>query len=77
MINVMTEQADTRNWQTLPHSIYYARVPLPAGTSTVTVQTTDYLGRTQDHQFTYEVKPGQTHFHTFTSLESQVPPGGF
>ena len=26
--NALTEKADTRNWQTLPHSIYYQRVPL-------------------------------------------------
>ncbi len=76
MINVITEAADTRNWQTLPHSIYYARVPVPAGQSTVKFQTTDYLGRTQEHTFTYDLKPGQTHVHTFTSLESQVPRGG-
>jgi len=31
-----TEQADTRNWQTIPHSIYYARVRLPAGAHRVT-----------------------------------------
>jgi hypothetical protein len=30
-INFLTEKADTRNWQTLPHSIYYARIRLPEG----------------------------------------------
>lgn len=30
-INFFTEKADTRNWQTLPHSIYYARIRLPEG----------------------------------------------
>ena len=77
MINLMTESADTRNWQTLPHSIYYARIPLRAGTNTVTLKTTDFEGRTQDHVFTYEVKPGETHFHTFTSLEALQPRTGF
>lgn len=28
--NALTEKADTRNWQTLPYAISYARVPLPA-----------------------------------------------
>ena len=27
MVNALTEKADTRNWQTLPHSIYYSRIP--------------------------------------------------
>lgn len=29
--NAITEKADTRNWQTLPHSIYYGRAPLNDG----------------------------------------------
>jgi len=31
IINAMTEKCDTRNWQTLPHSIYYTRINLPIG----------------------------------------------
>jgi hypothetical protein len=30
-INFFTEKADTRNWQTIPHSICYARIGLPEG----------------------------------------------
>ena len=37
-INFVTEKADTRNWQTLPHSIYYTRLRLPAGTHQVTFE---------------------------------------
>ncbi len=73
MMNVLTEAADTRNWQTLPHSISYARLHLPAGQSTVTLDLTDHDGRIQSQTFTYDLKPGQTHFHTFTSLESLQP----
>ena len=29
--NAITETADTRNWQTLPHSIYMSRLVLPEG----------------------------------------------
>ena len=29
-LNFATEQADTRSWQTLPHAIHYARIPLKA-----------------------------------------------
>lgn len=77
MVNVLTESADTRNWQTLPHSIHYARIPLDVGTNTVTLETTDYSGARQQQTFTYEVKAGQTHFHTYTSLETSSSGRGF
>ena len=31
LINALTEKADTRNWQTLPQNIYYAKIPLQKG----------------------------------------------
>jgi hypothetical protein len=73
LMNVLTEAADTRNWQTLPHSISYARIPLPAGQSTLSLDITGHDGIVHTQTFTYDLKPGQTHFHTFTSLESQQP----
>lgn len=77
MVNLLTESADTRNWQTLPHSIYYARVPLQEGPNTVTLDLKLPDGANERQTFTYEVKKGQTHFHTFTSLESRRPNGSF
>lgn len=38
LINAITEQADTRNWQLLPYAIYYKRINLPAGHHQVTLQ---------------------------------------
>jgi hypothetical protein len=73
VINAMTEKADTRNWQTLPHSIYYCRVPLKEGVNAVTFTLKTNDGRTVNHDFTYTVKKGQTLFHTFSSLESIYP----
>ncbi len=73
VINAITEKADTRNWQTLPHTIYYARIPLKEGTNVVTFSAVDGQGRSQNHEFTYQVKKGQTLFHTFSSLESEYP----
>jgi uncharacterized protein len=73
MINALTEKADTRNWQTLPHSIYYSRVPLKEGQNTMTFTLKSEGGKTADHQFTYNVKKGQVLFHTFSSLESNYP----
>jgi hypothetical protein len=77
MMNVLTEAADTRNWQTLPHSIYYARIPLQVGTNSVTFEIKDREGRSRRQTFTYEVKKAQVHFHTYTSLESLHPGRAF
>ncbi len=71
MVNAITEKADTRNWQTIPHSIYYTRVPLPAGENEVKLKTrargnTEY---NQVHNFVFDIQPHQTTFHTFFSLE--------
>lgn len=71
LINAMTEKADTRNWQTLPHSIYYARVPLSEGNNTVQFVMNMPNGSEEERSFTYLPKPGQNLFHTFTSLEAR------
>lgn len=36
--SLATEKADTRNWQSLPHTIYYTRIPLKAGTNQIRFQ---------------------------------------
>lgn len=77
VVNAITEKADTRNWQTLPHSIYYARVPLQEGQNQVVFSATDRRGQSQPHEFTYSVRKGQTLFHTFSSLESGYPTYGY
>jgi hypothetical protein len=72
MINAVTEKADTRNWQTLPYSIYYSRIPLKEGENNLTFSLKGVDGKIVDHKFTYQVKKGQTLFHTFSSLECQA-----
>ncbi len=68
VVNALTEKADTRNWQTLPHSVYYARVPLQAGANDLNFSMEN--GRDVAHyEFTYHAGKGQTLFHTFSSLE--------
>ncbi|HEX8061111.1 MAG TPA: hypothetical protein VF473_09260, partial [Cyclobacteriaceae bacterium] len=71
MINALTEHADTRNWQTLPHEISYCRVPLKVGTNKVTLRVSTNGGPDTSYDFEYQAKAGQTLFHTFTSLESR------
>ena len=69
VMNAITEKADTRNWQTLPHSVYYSRVPLEEGLNNITFVTKAGENETK-HNFTYEAAKNQTLFHTFSSLES-------
>nr|WP_321451401.1 hypothetical protein [uncultured Carboxylicivirga sp.] len=68
ILNAATEQADTRNWQSLPYSISYCRIPLGEGTHQVNLTTT---GNAQNQvPFTFNIKKGQTTFFAFHNLES-------
>lgn len=69
LVNALTEKADTRNWQTLPHSIYYARVPLREGQNNVDFRIGTGAAAAVYH-FSYQAKKGETLFHTFSSLET-------
>lgn len=73
LMNAITEKADTRNWQTLPHSIYYARLPLKDGDNKVSF-TVNSNADHADYTFTYHAQKGQTLFHTFSSLETATHP---
>jgi hypothetical protein len=73
VVNAMTEKADTRNWQTLPHSIFYSRVPLKEGSNKVKLA----IGGESDkahYDFVYQARKHQTLFHTFSSLETSGAP---
>lgn len=74
VINAVTEHADTRNWQILPYSIHYARVPLHEGHNTLTFSTNRETQH-DEHHFEYTVKGVETLFHTFSSLETMGPTG--
>jgi len=39
IFSLASEKADTRNWQSLPHTIYYSRVPLEPGTNLLRFNT--------------------------------------
>lgn len=71
VVNAMTEKADTRNWQTLPHSIFYARVPLKEGDNEIRFVLYTPEGGSDAHSFSYTAIKNQTLFHTFSSLESR------
>lgn len=72
IINALTEKADTRNWQTLPYSISYTRVPLNKGTNQLDLNVKGAQDR-QVINLSFEAKKGQTQFFTYHSLESFPP----
>lgn len=62
VINAMSEQADTRNWQTLPNTINYTRINLPLGNYQAIFQVEkDTL------KFNFTLHRNQTTFKIFQS----------
>ncbi len=72
IVNAFTEKADTRNWQSLPYSISYARVSLPQGEHQVSLQQ-DGIGGSSTEDFTINIDNGQTTFKAFHQLQSGRP----
>ncbi len=69
IFNAVTERADTRNWQTLPHSIYYSRVNLTQGKHEISINTTGRRGNVSKTDF-IEITENGTKFYTFHNVES-------
>lgn len=72
LINSFTEKADTRNWQSLPYSISYARVSLPAGAQTIQLHQQG-VGASSSEGITVNVEEGKTTFSVFHQLKSHRP----
>ena len=64
LAGVLTEQADTRSWQTLPNQIFMVRMPLPAGTHTINLSFLDANGQVRGSQSVPDIKinPNQITF---------------
>jgi len=69
---MLSEKADTRNWQTLPNSVSYTRVYLPEGKHQLSFVMSSKAG-TATHHFEVEIKKNQTVFYTFQSLDFYPP----
>jgi hypothetical protein len=67
-----TESADTRNWQTLPHSIYYTRVPVNSGDQEVRFQMS---GNISDEKILKinNIQKGELVIYPFYSLGTGEP----
>ena len=69
--NSLTEKADTRNWQTLPYSISYTRLPLSNGQNNITLQLNARNGSRHTEQFSIEGGGRKTRFHIFQTMDSK------
>ena len=56
LAGVVTEQADTRSWQTLPNQIFIVRMPLPAGTYTLNLSFLGENGRVRGRDSVPDIK---------------------
>lgn len=56
IFNALTEKADTRNWQTVPHDVSYARVPLTDNKTSIVISLD---GNGSSKQVTLNIKPNQ------------------
>jgi hypothetical protein len=68
MLGSMSESADTRNWQTLPHTIYYTRIPVTKGEHTCTMELMDFNGASVEHTVKINVREGQTLVFPITTM---------
>ena len=71
IVNTVTEKADTRNWQTLPYSISYARIPLNDGLNEIKFKTSSQQYGTKNQSFRFIGKKGKTIFQAYHSIESK------
>ncbi len=74
LFNAITERADTRNWQTLPHNIHYTRMQLPPGNQNINLELVlpnGNVGKRVDFDLT--VRSGRTTFITYHALDSHEP----
>jgi len=58
VFNFVSEKADTRNWQSLPHTILYTRIPLQKGTNDIQLNFTGQGPQTRSIKLQVEGKGG-------------------
>lgn len=69
-VNFISEQADTRNWQTLPYAIHYTRAYLPEGENNITLEVHGG-GNTKTHKLDLTIKKGRTQFQSFRHFDAE------
>ncbi|MFN5704425.1 MAG: hypothetical protein ACK45U_01080 [bacterium] len=73
IVNAFTEKADTRNWQTLPHSIHYTRVPLKVGDNEIKLKLVSFDKKSvREQSFKFNAEKGKTLFQVYQNFESRA-----
>lgn len=67
LFNMFSEKADTRNWQTLPSKINYARIPLQKGINHLTFELERPNGQRIERQVEIEGN-GKMKFYNFSTM---------
>jgi hypothetical protein len=67
IVNTISEQADTRGWQMLPHSISYTRVPLDEDDKNLLVKVKDANSYVAYDTIPVNQKQKRTSFYSFTT----------
>jgi hypothetical protein len=67
IVNAMTEKADTRNWQSLPYSISYTKIPLQEGIHQLQLNQYGPNAQTAEN-VSVDIKAGKTTFKVFHQL---------
>jgi hypothetical protein len=68
LLGSASESADTRNWQTLPHSIYYTRIPLCAGEHELKMHLKAVGGETVEHIIDVDINQGRTLIYPINTM---------
>lgn len=67
LYSLLSEKADTRNWQSLPASISYTRIPLQKGSNTITLSLKGANGASETK--TIEITGnGRLQFYNYSTL---------
>ena len=71
VVNIATERADTRSWQTLPNQIFLLRMRLPAGSHTITLEFSDSANREREIESLEDVviRKNKTTFLNYRTFE--------
>ena len=75
LAGAISEQADTRNWQTLPARVYYTRIPLQTGDNSINFEASNgFNAKKETSTFNIkDVRKGNMYFITHHSLSSSPP----
>lgn len=68
LTNAFTEKADTRNWQTLPYSVSYSRIPLSSDENHIELQFSNSKGEKNTQQITIPANSKNTRFWVYSTL---------